>query len=408
MKTTALSHCAAAPACRTTAPRSLPARLKQLTLTAAAALALVLAPVASAATSTFTVLQNLDYSTTGGSPSAGLVQGTDGALYGTTQQGGSGAVGTVFKLNPDGSGFTVLQSLDLYTTGGYPAVGLVQGTDGALYGTTSQGGTGGYYGAGTVFKLNPDGSGFTLLRDLDYYSGDGYPVSKLVQGTDGALYGTTSQGGSNYRGTVFKLNPDGSGFTVLLSFDWITTGGYPTAGLVQGTDGALYGTTQSGGSLYYGTVFKLNPDGSGFTVLKNFDYYLAGGYLHAGLVQGTDGALYGTTSQGGSGDRGTVFKLNPDGSGFTVLQNLDYDTTGANPSAGLVQGTDGALYGTTTQGGSFGGGTVFRLSAGPPAAPDLEVLTLTTTNNKAPQGQKVTVTAVVKNTGTAAAGASTT
>ena len=129
MKTTALSHCAAVPACYPTAPRSLPARLKQLTLTAAAALALVLAPVASAATSTFTVLQNLDYSTTGGSPSAGLVQGTDGALYGTTKYGGSGAVGTVFKLNPDGSGFTVLQNLDYYPAGGYPQSGLVQATD---------------------------------------------------------------------------------------------------------------------------------------------------------------------------------------------------------------------------------------------------------------------------------------
>ena len=198
-------------------------------------------------------------------------------------------------------------------------------------------------------------------------------------------------------------------FQVLKNLDNSTTGANPRAGLVQGTDGALYGTTQingiTGGT---GTVFKLNPDGSGFTVLKNLDYSTTGAYPYAGLVQGTDGALYGTTTSGGSSDYGTVFKLKPDGSGFTVLQNLDYSTTGAYPAGGLVQGTDGALYGTTSEGGSSDAGTVFRLSFGPPAAPDLEVLTLTTTNNRAPQGQKVTITAVVKNTGNAAAGASTT
>ena len=145
-----------------------------------------------------------------------------------------------------------------------------------------------------------------------------------------------------------------------------------------------------------------------FQVLHHLDYSTTGGYPFAGLVQGTDGALYGTTQTGGSSSSGTVFKLNPDGSGFTVLQNLDYYTTGGTPFARLVQGTDGALYGTTYDGGSSGQGTAFRLSFGPPAAPDLEVLTLTTTNIKAPQGQKVTITAVVKNTGNAAAGASTT
>src|SRR5438093_81359 len=132
-----------------------------------------------------------------------------------------------------------------------------------------------------------------------------------------------------------KLNPDGTGFTVLKNFDYYTTGGYRHARLVQGADGALYGTAVSGGSSCYGTVFKLNPDGTGFTVLKNFDYYTTGGYLGTKLVQGTDGALYGTASQGGSSGYGAVFMLNPDGSDFTVLLNFDNSTTGAYPSAGL-------------------------------------------------------------------------
>src|SRR5205823_5333161 len=150
----------------------------------------------------------------------------------------------------------------------------------------------------------------------------------------------------------FKLNLDGTGFTVLKNFDYYTSGGYLQAGLIQGTDGALYGTANSGGNSYAGTVFKLNPDGSGFTVLQNFDYSTTGAYPSAGLMQGTDGALYGTAQQGGSSGVGTVFKVNPDGTGFTLLLSFDYSATGAYPSAGLRQGTDGNLYGTTTSGGN--------------------------------------------------------
>jgi uncharacterized repeat protein (TIGR03803 family) len=129
---------------------------------------------------------------------------------------------------------------------------------------------------------------------------------------------------------------------------------------MQGTDGALYGTAAYGGSSGSGTVFKLNPDGTGFTVLQNFDNSTTGGYPNA-VMQGTDGALYGTAAYGGSSGSGTVFKLNPDGTGFTILQNFDNSTTGGNPIAGLIQGTDGALYGTTQGGGSSGFGTVFKL-----------------------------------------------
>jgi len=150
---------------------------------------------------------------------------------------------------------------------------------------------------------------YQLLKSFGTPGTGGYPVAGLLQGSDGALYGTAQSGGSLGNGTVFKLNPDGTGFTVLKNFDSSTTGGYPQAGLLQGTDGALYGTASQGGSLGYGTVFKLNPDGTGFTVLKNFDNSTTGGYLHAGLLQGTDGALYGTAYQGGSSGVGTVFRL---------------------------------------------------------------------------------------------------
>jgi uncharacterized repeat protein (TIGR03803 family) len=307
----------------------------------------------------FAVLKNFDYSTTGAYPIAGLVQGTDGALYGTAYYAGPSGYGTVFKLNTDGTGFAVLQSFDYSTTGAYPYAGLVLGTDGVLYGTAGQGGS---TGSGTVFKLNTDGTGFAVLQNFDYSTTGANPYGGLAQGTDGALYGTAQSGGNLGFGTVFKLNTDGSGFTVLQDLDYSTTGAYPYFGsLERGTDGALYGTTNQGGTSAFGTVFKLNPDGSGFTVLHNFDYS-AGAYPSAGPVQGTDGALYGTTYYGGTSGYGTAFKLNTDGTGFTVLQNFDYSTTGAYPYAGLVQATNGALYGTAYQGGGTGFGTVFKLS----------------------------------------------
>ena len=307
----------------------------------------------------FTTLVDFDRATKGGTPQAGVVQGSDGALYGTTQSGGASDYGTVFKLNPDGSGFTTLVDFDRATKGGTPQAGVVQGSDGALYGTTQSGGASGY---GTVFKVNPDGSGFTTLVDFDRATKGGTPQAGVVQGLDGALYGTTPSGGASGYGTVFKVNPDGSGFTTLVDFDYATKGGTPLAGVVQGSDGALYGTTQSGGASGYGTVFKVNPDRSGFTTLVDFDYATKGGYALAGVVQGSDGALYGTTQSGGASGYGTVFKVNPDGSGFTTLVDFDYATKGGTPQAGVVQGLAGVLYGTTYQGGASGYGTVFKVN----------------------------------------------
>jgi len=300
-------------------------------------------------------------------PQAAPLQASDGALYGTTSHGGSADLGTVYKLNPDGTGYTVLKSFENGPDGVEPFSALIQASDGALYGTARLGGATPWgYGAGTVFKLNPDGSGNAVL--MSFPPGEGYPWAALMQGSDGALYGTTyggSSGGGGY-GTVFKLNLDGSGYTVLKRFSaWDDGGGNPTAALVQGSDGALYGTTSQYPSPDgYGTVFKLNPDGSGYTVLKTFTGTDGdGANPHEALVQGSDGVLYGTTSYGGSGGGGTVFKLNLDGSGYAVLRSFTgTDGDGAYPFGTLVQGSDGALYGTTNNGGTDDYGTVFRLN----------------------------------------------
>jgi uncharacterized repeat protein (TIGR03803 family) len=285
---------------------------------------------------------------------AGLVQGTDGNFYGTTQQGGTSGHGTVFRITPSGT-LTTLYSFAV-SDGASPYAGLVQGTDGNFYGTTDAGGTGGY---GTVFKITPSGT-LTTLHSFPAFVGDGlYPDAALVQGSDGNFYGTTNGGGASGSGTVFKITAGGT-LTTLYSFAW-PDGQSPAAALIQGSDGNFYGTTYSGGAICScGTVFKITPAGT-LTTLHSF----AGsdGYSPAAaLIQGTDGNFYGTTYYGGASSYGTVFKITPAGALTTLYSFAGSD--GANPYAGLVQGTDGNFYGTTYLGGPLGFGVVFRLTPG--------------------------------------------
>jgi uncharacterized repeat protein (TIGR03803 family) len=302
-------------------------------------------------------------------PAAGLVEASDGALYGTTPRGGSNLMGgvilnggTVFTLNKDGSGYRILHSFGSAGDGENPQGELIEGSDGKLYGTTVDGGAG---GSGTVFRLNKDGSDYSILHDFSSFA---WPGGALVEGTDGALYGTSQRDGTNGAGTVFRMDKDGSGFGVLhhfagsFRFDG-DDGAFPRSTLLQASDGALYGTTTVGGTTNSGTVFKLNPDGSDYSVLHSFNIYDAdGSYPDARIVEGSNGKLYGTTSNSGTGGGGTIFMLNMDGTGFTTLHWFSHADAGGNfPSAGLLEGSDGALYGTAGSGGSNGVGTVFSL-----------------------------------------------
>ncbi len=298
--------------------------------------------------------------TDGNSPYATLLQGNYGALYGTTSSGGSyvnctHGCGTIFRIQPDGTGFTVIHVFD-GSRGATPKAGLVRGSDGALYGTTYGGAsTNCTLGCGTIFRLQPNAKGLTILHSFTGAEGAN-PSAGLILGSDGALYGTTSSGGASGRGTAFTVKPDGTGFSVVHAFN--TTEGSPTADLLHGSDGALYGTTGGDSASRTGTIFKVATDGTGFTVLQAFIAFPGGAYPQGNLVQGTDGALYGTTSAGGAFGAGTIFTLNPDGTGFTVLHTFDYSTDGANPSP-LLLGNDGALYGTTSEGAPWG--TIFSL-----------------------------------------------
>lgn len=302
----------------------------------------------------FSVLTTFDAS--GQSPVAPLIQGTDGNFYGTSSQGGAANAGTVFQLTPAGT-FTPLYAFTGGADGGYPYAGLMQGTDGNFYGTTSQGGAA---GAGTVFQLTPAGT-LTVLYAFTGGADGGYPYAGLVQGIDGNFYGTTSQGGVAGGGTVYQLTPAGD-LAVVYAFSGADDGASPYAGVIQGTDGNFYGTTYQGGAFGVGTVFQLTPTGA-ITVLYPFTGGADGAYPYAGVIIGVDGSLYGTTSQGAANGGGSVFQLLPDGTLTTLHAFAGGATDGAYPVGTVMQASDGNIYGTTFFGGSADSGTVFQVTS---------------------------------------------
>ena len=318
---------------------------------------------------TFTSLFTFD-GTNGAYPQAGMVQATNGDLYGTTSAGGADGSGwgTIFKITPSGR-LTTLHSFAI-TDGALPYAGLIQASNGNLYGTTNGYG-GGANGSGTVFKITPSGT-LTTLYSFCSQSGcpDGAnPDTGLVQATNGEFYGTTINGGTMGYGTIFKITPSGR-LTTLHSFDSFVLFGF--TGLIQATNGYFYGTTGYGGANNAGSVFKMSPSGT-LTTLYSFCSQSGcpdGANPGAGLVQASDGNLYGTTAYGGLQNCyepvscGTLFKITPSGT-LTTLYSFCSQSgcpDGAYPGAALVQATDGDLYGITFEGGTYNSGTIFKIS----------------------------------------------
>jgi uncharacterized repeat protein (TIGR03803 family) len=280
-------------------------------------------------------------------------------LYGMTTAGGNPNMygGIIFKIRPDGSGYTNILTLDS-TTGYNPYSSLFY--DGTyLYGTTVGGGTLNY---GTIFKIKPDGSGFDTIYNFAGSTDANVAYGSLI--SDGTfLYGMSYMGGTTGNGTIYKIKPDGTGYTKIKIFGGQPDGSNPWGDLIY--DGTyLYGMTAFGGTNNWGTIFKIKPDGSGFTKLLDFNGTANGRYPFGGLY--SDGTyLYGMTNMGGTSTNctdgcGVIFKIKPDGSSYAKLYDFD-STDGSAPFASLI--SDGNnLYGMTNTGGTTGNGVVFKLS----------------------------------------------
>jgi uncharacterized repeat protein (TIGR03803 family) len=285
-------------------------------------------------------------------PYGGLIQGKDGYLYGTTAGGGPSYDGTIFRATLTG-GITPLYPFNNGSAGGIPRDSLLQGTNGNFYATTTEGGADGY---GAIFKMSPT----ALVTPLYSFTGgsDGAnPPAGLVQGPDGNFYGTAYQGGAYSYGCVYRMTSLGA-VTPIYAFTGASDGAYPYAGLFLGRDGSFNGTTVQGGAQGDGTVFRITTNGT-LTTLASFSN-VNGGYPQAGVIQGLDGNLYGTTLNGGTNGFGTIFSLTTNGLLTTLCSFAN--TNGRSPAAALVQGTDGNLYGTTSAGGAGGQGTAFMVT----------------------------------------------
>lgn len=302
----------------------------------------------------FTTLLNFNNPSIGANPSGKLFL-NGGIIYGSTQSGGVNFSGTIYKIATDGSNFSLLHEFDGGANGGVPVGGLVSnGTE--LFGMTYMYGD---FGVGTAFKINLDGTGFLKLHDFNGGSEGSYPFGTVV--IDGTyLYGMTAQNGAFNGGTVFKMETDGSNFTVLKNFDSALDGSFPYGSLILDS-GNLFGTTMQGGSFNQGVVFKIGTDGSNYNVLHHFNFVPDGASPRAQLF--VDGSmLYGTTLSGGLTNNGTLFKIQTDGTNYQKIYDFNMNTLGASPAHGLI--SDGEfLYGMTSYGGVYNKGTIFKIKS---------------------------------------------
>jgi uncharacterized repeat protein (TIGR03803 family) len=278
-----------------------------------------------------------------------LLFGKDGWLYGTLSYGGATFDGSVFRINPNGTGFTTLYSFNVFSTNGDNPNTLLQGPDGLLYGTALNGGPN---HDGTLFRLDTTGAAFTVLTSFSGQSDGAYPT-RLISSSNGTLYGSTQAGGANATGVLYRIGTDGQGYTKLRDFD--ASDYNDPHPLVFGPHQTLYGALGGDGRIDLGSLYSIHTDGSGFTTLHTFSG--GDGSTPNGLIRSASGDLYGTTAGGGNG-RGTIFSMSQSG----TFQSL-YAITGTDDGAGgmdVVAGSDGNVYGVTEAGGLYNAGTVFK------------------------------------------------
>ena len=310
----------------------------------------------------FQLLHSFVSGATDGQWPAGPLILSGSTLYGMTTSDGSSYGGTVFQVQTNGSGFNVLHQFS-GSEGKWPYGALLRSGD-LLYGLNAYSGyntNSGWVGYGTVFRMDTNGTNFQLLHTFTDGPGDGsYPHGSLV-GSDSTFYSMTSAGGTNGNGTIFKINADGSNYQLLHSFGGGTNNGaWPGLATLTPSGSTLYGTTSAGGTSGKGTLFKIDTNGTGFTLLHNFIGGSADGSGPAsGATVQAGTMLYGTTEGGGSNSKGAIYEIKTDGTGFQLLHSFG-GSDGNRPVGSLLM-SGSTLYGITYSGGSNNLGIIYAV-----------------------------------------------
>jgi uncharacterized repeat protein (TIGR03803 family) len=277
-------------------------------------------------------------------------------VWGTSQTGGSDAIGSVYSVLDDGSEYTLKSSFINSQEGANPKSSLVVTDGGVIYGISAQGGAN---NSGTIFRYS-EGE-FEVLYQLNLQTDGGNTSADFIQIDEETFVGATFNGGENGGGVLFEYSLN-TGFNALFHFDADNSGSNPTGGLVH-EDGNIYGTCSNGGLFGFGSVWRYT--GLNLNILHNFQGGESGSYPRSGVILADDGDLYGAAQFGGVNNQGTIFKIGTDGSGFETLYNLNSTTSdGRYPLGKLVESSPGTFLGTCSEGGSSGSGTVFSITAG--------------------------------------------
>ncbi len=341
---------------------SLPHRLLSISRSAllvGAGLGLFNLPVAHA-TFNLTTIHTFTPATDGNVTYPSLVQGADGKFYGVNSTGGRSDNGTIWSVT-SGGGFTVLNTFTQAGQGTTPEGGVVQARDGNFYGTTYAGGTNGY---GALYQMVPSTGKLTILSEFTNGDPGGNPVGTLIEGVNGLLYGTAKYGGTDNDGTVFVATPPTGVATTLAEITGGLAGIYPQSDLIQANDGNFYGTAAQGGTNNLGTFFQVTPAGV-LTTLYSFTGGTDGSRPLRGVVQGADGAFYGVSNQGGTYGGGAIFRIAVTGTTATVTSLYNFVplvADGSNPLGNLTLASDGNFYGTAAAGGANGDGIIYRVT----------------------------------------------
>ncbi len=341
--------------------------------------AVIAAVTPAAQAQTYTVIHNFTDGGDGAEPQTGLTIDAAGNLYGTTDSGGTGGYGTVFRLKHRGSGWTLntLYSFNGGSLGTYPSSRVLLAHDGTLYGTTSE----------VIYHLKPfptaqvsvgaPWSAAVVHTFQGRPSDGGGAQGDLFLDPSGNIYGTTEYGGSGYCGgygcgVVYEVTPSGGGWTETVLYSFPDGGGsLPRGGVVSDTSSNFYGVTELGGS--HGVVYELSQSGSGWTEQSLHNFSGSGGngdgdYPIGGLIIDASGNLYGTTEGGGTHGQGTAFELTPVNGSWTFNTIYSFSAAPGNdgpyygPEDKLVMDAVGNLYGTTYSDGAYHAGSVFKLT----------------------------------------------